>query len=300
MNTNYPQYPYIGYKDENLKTPLTFPPQHQMSQPGMEYLMTPLPIFDNPSYTPSGKLKDKVVIISGGDSGIGRAVAVLFAKEGANIVINYFNEHQDANQTKEIIESYGRSCLLIPGDLRNETLSTHIVNGAIDCFGKIDILVNNCGVQFPQNSILDICAQQLKDTFETNFFSYFYLTRAVLPYLESNASIINTTSITAFEGHKTLIDYSATKGAITTFTKSLALSLADAKIRVNAVAPGPIWTPLIPSSFTEQEVSIFGSDVPLKRAGQPFELAPAYLYLASDDSRYVTGQILHVNGGTIV
>ena len=298
-NDNYPTIPYLGYKDENLKTPITFPKQHQTNQPGMEYEMNPLPIFENPNYVPSGKLKDKVVIISGGDSGIGRAVSILFAKEGADIVISYFNEHEDANKTKQIIESYGRRCILIPGDLRDEKLSSYIVNTTMNSFGKINILVNNCGVQFPQNSILDISSEQLRDTFETNIFTFFYLTKAVLPFLEANSSIINTTSITAFDGKKNLIDYSATKGAITVFTKSLALSLADSKIRVNAVAPGPIWTPLIPSSFTEQEVEIFGTDVPLKRAGQPFELAPAYLYLASDDSRYVTGQIIHVNGGTI-
>lgn len=297
---NYPEYPYIGFKDENLKTPLTFPPEHQDTQPGMDYLMNPAPLFENPNYVPSGKLNGKVALITGGDSGIGRAVALLFAKEGADIVISYFNENQDANFIKEKIEDLGRSCILIPGDLRKEDTSTKIVNTTIDCFGKIDILVNNCGVQFPQNSILDISASQLKDTFETNVFSFFYLTKAVLPYLEVNSSIINTTSITAFEGKKNLIDYSATKGAITVFTKSLALSLADSKIRVNAVAPGPIWTPLIPSSFKDSEVEIFGTDVPLKRAGQPFELAPAYLYLASDDSRYVTGQIIHVNGGSIV
>ena len=300
MNMNYPEYPYIGFKDENLKTPLTFPPEHQDTQPGMEYLMNPAPLFENPNYVPSGKLNGKVALITGGDSGIGRAVALLFAKEGADIVISYFNENQDANFIKEKIEDLGRSCILIPGDLRKEDTSTKIVNTTIDCFGKIDILVNNCGVQFPQNSILDISASQLKDTFETNVFSFFYLTKAVLPYLEVNSSIINTTSITAFEGKKNLIDYSATKGAITVFTKSLALSLSDSKIRVNAVAPGPIWTPLIPSSFKDSEVEIFGTDVPLKRAGQPFELAPAYLYLASDDSRYVTGQIIHVNGGSIV
>ena len=300
MNMNYPEYPYIGFKDENLKTPLTFPPEHQDTQPGMEYLMNPAPLFENPNYVPSGKLNGKVALITGGDSGIGRAVALLFAKEGADIVISYFNENQDANFIKEKIEDLGRSCILIPGDLRKEDTSTKIVNTTIDCFGKIDILINNCGVQFPQNSILDISASQLKDTFETNVFSFFYLTKAVLPYLEVNSSIINTTSITAFEGKKNLIDYSATKGAITVFTKSLALSLADSKIRVNAVAPGPVWTPLIPSSFKDSEVEIFGTDVPLKRAGQPFELAPAYLYLASDDSRYVTGQIIHVNGGSIV
>lgn len=297
---NYPEYPYIGFKDENLKIPLTFPRQHQNFQPGIEHIMTPTPIFDNPNYIPSGKLQDKVVIISGGDSGIGRAVSVLFAKEGANIVINYLNEHEDANYTKQVIEGYGRQCLLIPGDLRDESLSSYIAQNALQTFGKIDILVNNCGVQFPQNSILDISSQQLRDTFETNIFSFFYLTKAVLPYLEANSSIINTTSVTAYEGKKNLIDYSSTKGAITVFTKSLALSLAEQKIRVNAVAPGPIWTPLIPASFTEEEVEIFGTDTPLKRAGQPFELAPAYLYLASDDARYVTGQVIHVNGGSMV
>ena len=293
-------YPYIGFKNESIRIPITFPKQHQDIQPGMEYKMEPLPIFDNPNYIPSDKLKNKVVIISGGDSGIGRAISLLFAKEGADIVICYFNEHEDANYTKRLVENCGRKCLLIPGDLRDPDLSTYITKVTISKFGKIDVLINNCGVQFPQNSILDISNKQLKDTFETNVFFFFYLTKAVLPYLNSNSSIINTTSITAFDGKKNLIDYSATKGAITVFTKSLALSLADKKIRVNAVAPGPIWTPLIPSSFNEDEVEIFGTDVPLKRAGQPFELAPAYLYLASDDSRYVTGQILHVNGGTIV
>ena len=293
-------YPYIGFKNESIRIPITFPKQHQDIQPGMEYKMEPLPIFDNPNYIPSDKLKNKVVIISGGDSGIGRAISLLFAKEGADIVICYFNEHEDANYTKRLVENCGRKCLLIPGDLRDPDLSTYITKVTISKFGKIDVLINNCGVQFPQNSILDISNKQLKDTFETNVFSFFYLTKAVLPYLNSNSSIINTTSITAFDGKKNLIDYSATKGAITVFTKSLALSLADQKIRVNAVAPGPIWTPLIPSSFNEDEVEIFGTDVPLKRAGQPFELAPAYLYLASDDSKYVTGQILHVNGGSIV
>lgn len=262
--------------------------------------MNPAPIFDNPNYAPSGKLQDKVVIISGGDSGIGRAISVLFAKEGADIVISYLNEHEDANQTKQLVENYGRKCILISGDLRDEALSGNIAQTTIDTFGKIDILINNCAVQFPQNSILDISSQQLRDTFETNIFSYFYLTKAVLPFMEANSSIINTTSITAFEGKKNLIDYSSTKGAITVFTKSLALSLADQKVRVNAVAPGPIWTPLIPASSTEQKLEIFGTDVPLKRAGQPFEVAPAYLYLASDDSRYVTGQVIHVNGGSIV
>ena len=300
MNENYPTIPYIGYKEDCTKVPRTFPAQHQDLQPGLEYKMTPLPIYENPNYIASKKLEGKVAIISGGDSGIGRAVSVLFAKEGANVVISYLNEHRDANYTKQVIEGLGRKCLLVPGDLRDENLSKYIAETTMKTFGKIDILVNNCGVQFPQDSILNISSQQLKDTFETNIYTFFYLTKAVLPYLKENSSIINTTSITAFDGKKNLIDYSATKGAITVFTKSLALSLADSKIRVNAVAPGPIWTPLIPASFTKEQVEIFGAETPLKRAGQPFELAPAYLYLASDDSRYVTGQIIHVNGGTIV
>lgn len=296
----YPEYQYLKYKDENVKIPITFPAQHQDIQPGMEYMMNPSPIFDNPEYVPSGKLKDKVVIISGGDSGIGRAVSVLFAKEGADIVIPFLNEVEDSNLTKQMVEKYGRKCILIKGDLKNENFSNYIVDITIKKLGKIDILINNCGVQYPQNSILDISSEQLKNTFETNIFSFFYLTKAVLPYLLPNSCIINTSSVTAFEGKENLIDYSATKGAITVFTKSLSLSLAQQKIRVNAVAPGPIWTPLIPASFSAQEVEIFGTDVPLKRAGQPFEVATAYLYLASDDSRYVTGQIIHVNGGSIV
>ena len=281
MFDNYPTIPYVGFKDKNVKTPITFTAQHQNVQPGMEYEMDPLPIFENPNHIPSGKLQDKVVIISGGDSGIGRAISVLFAKEGADIVISYLNEHEDANYTKQIVESCGRRCILIPGDLRDEKLSSYIVDTTMSQFGKIDVLINNCGVQFPQNSILDISSQQLKDTFETNIFTFFYLTKAVLPHLQANSSIINTTSITAFAGKKNLIDYSSTKGAIAAFTKSLALSLADQLIRVNAVAPGPIWTPLIPSSFNEQEVEIFGTETPLKRAGQPFELAPAYFVLYS-------------------
>ena len=296
----YPEYSYLGYQDLNQKTPISFPSQHQDSQPGIESLMNPLPIFDNPDVVGNTKLAGKVAIITGGDSGIGKAVSILFAKEGADIVLVYLKEREDATYTKQQIETYGRKCLAIEGDLSKEEFSDFICKKVMEEFGKIDILVNNCGVQFPQNSLLDITSTQLRTTFETNIFSFFYLTKAILPHLQANASIINTTSVTAFEGKKNLIDYSATKGAITTFTKSLALSLADSKIRVNAVAPGPIWTPLIPSSFTKEEVQVFGSDVPLKRAGQPFEVAPAYLYFASDDSRYVTGQILHVNGGTII
>lgn len=296
----YPERKYLGYKDINCKIPNTFPSQHQNIQPGMEYLMNPNPIFEDLDYVPSNKLKNKVVLISGGDSGIGRAIAILFAKEGADIIIVYLNEKQDAQYTKNRIEELGRRCIIIEGDLKNEKCSKFVVDNTINAFGKIDILINNCAVQFPQNSILDITASQLINTFENNFYSYFYLTKATLPYLMANSSIINTASITAFTGKEDLIDYSSTKGAIVSFTKSLSLSLADMKIRVNAVAPGPVWTPLITSSFNEQKIETFGADVPLKRAGEPFEIAPAYLYLASDDSRYVTGQIIHVNGGTII
>lgn len=296
----YPEYPYLNYKDENVRTPITFPSQHQNVQPGIEASMNPPPIFENPDWVPSNKLQGKVAIITGGDSGIGRAVSILFAKEGADIAIVYLNEREDANNTKKMIEALGRRCLLLEGDLRHENFSNFIAESVINTFGQIDILVNNAAIQFSQDSILDITAEQLKNTFETNIFSMFYLTKAVLPHLEVNSSIINTSSVTAFEGNKTLIDYSCTKGAITVFTKSLALSLADSKIRINAVAPGPVWTPIIPATSTPEKIETFGADVTLKRAGQPFEVAPAYLYLASDDSRYVTGQVIHVNGGTMV
>lgn len=293
-------YPNLGCKTKNTLIPITFPAQHQTEQPGIETLMNPPPIYDNPSEPCGNQLLNQVAIISGGDSGIGRAVATLFAKQGANIAIVYLSEDGDANDTKNIITSYGRQCLLIKGDLRKEEVAKQVVKRTIECFQKIDILVNNCAVQFPQNSILDITEEQLKNTFETNIYSFFFLTKAVLPYLKENSCIINTSSVNSFRGNERLIDYSCTKGAITTFTKSLALSLGKQKIRVNEVAPGPIWTPLIPASFTAQEVETFGGDVLLQRAGQPFEVAKAYLYLASNASCYVTGQTIHVNGGTII
>lgn len=296
----YPEYPYYSYTNECLNIPVSFPGERQDKQPGMEYLMNPKPIFDNPYYIPSNKLKGKVAIITGGDSGIGRAISVLFAKEGASIVIVYLNEDKDAELTKKLVEGYGAKCLLLRKDLRKPESSKEIAQEVMNKFSRIDILINNCAVQYVQNNILNISNEQLKETFETNIFSYFYLTKAVLPYLKATSSIINTTSITAFNGKRNLIDYSSTKGAVTVFTKSLSLSLADKKIRVNAVSPGPIWTPLTVSSFSVEEIKRFGLDTPIKRAGQPFEVAPAYLYLASDDSRYVTGQIIHVNGGSIV
>ena len=299
----YPIYKSIGKKEVCEEVKVLFPPQHQEVQPGMEYLMQPRPISYNPYYTGSCKLKNKVAIITGGDSGIGRAVAYLFAIEGADIAISYLNEHKDANETKEFIENLGRKCLLIPGDLKDEEMSTTVVQKTIDCFGKIDILVNNHAVQFVQNSILDISAEQLDFTFKTNVYPFFYMTKAALPYLKKGSSIINTTSITAYQGEPLLIDYSATKGAIATFTRSLSQSLIKDGIRVNGVAPGPIWTPLIPASFSAEQVETFGSgtsEVPMNRAGQPFEVATSYLFLASDDSSYMSGQVLHPNGGAIV
>lgn len=291
-------YPPVGNKQESETVPVTFPEQHQDVHPGIENVMPPKPIFDNPDYIGTGKLKDKVAIITGGDSGIGRAVSLIYAKEGADIVIVYLNEHEDANETKNYIEGLGRRCLLIPGDLKDEEFCTSIINTTINTLGRIDILVNNAAVQYPQNSIEDITVQQLEDTFHTNIFSIFYLTKAAIPYLKKNSCIINTSSSAAYNGNKELIDYSATKGAIVSFTRSLALSLVSKEIRVNGVAPGPIWTPLIPSSFSSYNVSTFGSDTPMKRAGQPVELGPLYVYLASEDSSYVTGQIIHVNGGS--
>lgn len=285
---------------QNLSLPVVFPPQHQTSHPGHEFEMKPMPIAEAPHYQGSGKLTGKIAIITGGDSGIGRAVAYAFVKEGARVVIVYVNEDRDADETKRRIEELGGEILVIKGDLRDEHMSTKVVEQTLEKFGAIDILVNNHAVQFVQNSIMNITKEQLEQTFQTNIFSFFYLVKAVLPHLMPGSAIINTASVTAYEGHEKLIDYSATKGAIVTFTRSLSLSLQTQEIRVNAVAPGPIWTPIIPSSFSGQDVAKFGANTPMKRAGQPFELAPTYVYLASDDSRYVSGQVLHVNGGTMV
>jgi NAD(P)-dependent dehydrogenase (short-subunit alcohol dehydrogenase family) len=277
-----------------------FPTQHQNHQPGVETEMTPRPVSVGPNYKTSGKLKGKTAIITGGDSGIGKSVAIYFAKEGADIAIVYLEEHGDAEETKNIIEAEGRKCLLYSGDIGYEDFCKDTVSNIIDEFGRVDILVNNAAEQHPKKSLLDITAEQLEKTFRTNIFSYFFMTKMVLPHLKQGAAIINTASITAYEGNEQLLDYSATKGAIVTFTRSLAKSLAPQGIRVNGVAPGPIWTPLIPSTFTADQVATFGSTTPMGRAGQPYELAASYVYLASDDSSYVTGQMIHVNGGTII
>jgi NAD(P)-dependent dehydrogenase (short-subunit alcohol dehydrogenase family) len=293
----YPTYPYYGYETKCERKPITFPPQHQARQPGLEYLMVPAPISDNPQYVGSGKLKGKVAIITGGDSGIGRAVAIGFAKEGADVVIAYLYEHEDAETTRQMISGYGRRCLPIAGDLRVEAFSYEVVRKTIEYFGKIDVLVINQGVQFPQQSILNITAEQLENTFRTNIYPHFFMTKAALPFLQPGSSIISTASVTAYAGAPLLVDYSSTKGAVVSFTRSLSLQLVKQGIRVNGVAPGPIWTPLIVSSYSAEYVKTFGTESPMRRAGQPFELAPIYIYLASDDSSYVTGQILHVNGG---
>lgn len=276
------------------------PPQHQDQQPGIEAEMTPAPEAQDPSRRASGKLEGKVAVITGGDSGIGRAVAILFAKEGADVCVSYLNEHQDAEETKRQVEQAGRKCLLIPGDIGEEAHCQQIVERTVSELGKLDVLVNNAAEQHPQESITDITEEQLTRTFRTNIFSMFFMTKAAMKHLKEGASIINTCSVTAFKGSPELLDYSSTKGAIVAFTRSLSMSLVKQGIRVNSVAPGPIWTPLIPATFDEEKVASFGKDVPMQRPGQPDELAPAYVFLASNDSSYMSGQTLHINGGEVV
>ncbi len=276
---------------------LEFPPQHQDKQPGMEYLMTPRPIFNNPYYRAAGKLYNKVAIITGGDSGIGRAVAVGFVKEGASVVIVYYDEHKDAEETKEFIERMGGKCLLLSGDIKEKNFCDKIVDETMKKFGKIDILVNNAGVQYQQKSLLDITDEQFDLTMKTNIYSMFYLTKRVLKHMIPGASIINVTSITTFKGEPELIDYVTSKGAIVGFTRSLATNLAEKNIRVNAVSPGVFWTPLQPACWEAEKIPTLGSDAPMGRAGHPYEIAPLFIYLASDDSSYVTGQVMHINGG---
>lgn len=276
---------------------LEFPPQHQDTQPGMEYLMVPRPIFNNPYYRGSGKLMNKVAIITGGDSGIGRAVAVGFVKEGANVVIAYYNEHKDAEETKDFIERLGGTCLLLAGDIKDTNFCDKIVDETMKIFGRIDILVNNSAVQYQQKSLLDITDEQFDLTMKTNIYSMFYLTKRALKHMKPGASIINVTSITTFQGEPELIDYVTSKGAIVGFTRSLATNLAAKNIRVNAVSPGVFWTPLQPACWEAEKIPTLGSDAPMGRAGHPYEIAPLFIYLASSDSSYVTGQVMHINGG---
>lgn len=276
------------------------PRQHQNRRPGLEERMLPPPVAMFDSYVGSGKLAGRVALITGGDSGIGRAVAVAFAREGADVAIVYLNEHDDARATKEMVEAVGRKCLTFAGDIGRETFCRRVVKSVAKRLGSLHVLVNNAAEQHPQESLAAVSSDQLLRTFRTNIFAQFYLAKAVLPHLHAGASIINTTSVTAYRGSPHLVDYAATKGAIVAFTRSLAMQLVDRGIRVNAVAPGPIWTPLIPSTFKASKVAKFGSDVPMGRAGEPAEVAPAYVFLASDDSSYMTGQVLHPNGGEVV
>ena len=277
----------------------TLPPQEQ-AEPGKESKMTPRPEFRGEDYKAAGKLQGKVAIITGGDSGIGRSVAVLFAREGADVAILYLDQHQDAEETRRVVEEHGRQCLTFAGDVADEAVCKKVIEETLSTFGKLDILVNNAAEQHPQERFEDITQQQWEKTFRTNVFGMFQMTQAALPHLGEGASIINTTSVTAYKGNPMLIDYSSTKGAIVGFTRALAMHLAERGIRVNGVAPGPIWTPLIPSTFDADKVAEFGANVPLKRPGQPEEVAPAYVYLASSDASYISGQVIHVNGGTVV
>src|SRR6186713_1182751 len=275
-------------------------PQHQQ-RPGSEKKLEPQPVFDYPDKAGSNKLKGKVALITGADSGIGKAVAVLFAKEGADIAIAYLNEHKDARDTASIIKkNYNRQCILIPGDLSNEKHCKTVIKKVIGKYERIDILVNNAALHYENKTLEDLTTRELLKTFSTNISSYFWLTREALTFMKKNSCIINTASVTAYRGSGGLIDYASTKGAIVSFTRSLSASLVEKGIRVNGVAPGPVWTPLIASSFDKKKVSQFGSDVPLKRAGEPVEIAPCFLFLACDDSSYMTGQILHPNGGEII
>lgn len=286
-------------KEEESKQTLQ-PPQEQSQQPGLQSEMTPKPQAVKSNYRGSGKLEGKVALITGGDSGIGRAVATYFAKEGADVAIVYLNEHKDAQETQRLVEQEGRRCVAIPGDIGDEQTCQQAVQQTIAAFGHLDVLINNAAEQHPQESIENITAEQLERTFRTNIFSMFFLTKAALPHLKAGSTIVNTTSVTAYQGNPQLLDYSSTKGAIVAFTRSLAQGLVEKGIRVNGVAPGPIWTPLIPATFPEDKVANFGKEVPMQRAGQPEEVAPCFVFLASDDSSYMSGQILHPNGGKVV
>lgn len=297
-NNYYNYYGDIGVKSTEYQ--IMAPEQEQSVQPGMEYVMTPRPVFDNPNYVGSGKLKDKVAIITGGDSGLGRAAAIAFVKEGAKVVIPYYNEHKDAEETKQYIESLGGECLLLSGDITDKNFCKSIVENTLRRFGKIDILVNNAGVQYQQDSLECISDEQFDWTMKVNVYGMFYLTREVLPHLKSGASIINLSSVTTFYGDPQLIDYVTTKGAIVGFTRSLARNLALKNIRVNAIAPGFFWTPLQPACWVKEKIPSLGSDAAMARGAMPYELAPTFVFLASSDSSYMTGQVIHNNGGQVM
>lgn len=275
-------------------------PKQKQKLPGNEHEMNPEPEIIRPNYKGSDKLKNKVALITGGDSGIGRSVAVHFAREGANIAIVYLKEDKDAKKTKQLVEDEGQECLIIRGDLKDSTFCKNVVKKCIKTFGALNVVVNNAAVQYPENELEKITSLQLHTTFETNIYPFFYITKFALPYLKSGDCIVNTSSVTAYRGSEHLVDYASTKGAIVSFTRSLSSLLVKRKIRVNGVAPGPIWTPLIPASFDSNKVAVFGQNTPMGRAGQPSEVGPAFVYLASEDSSYVTGQFMHINGGEMV